>query len=42
LLWVLIAGPGRLSLDHLIFGRRKAVAARLDKPEAGGLSAGRA
>ncbi len=39
LLWVLIAGPGKLSLDHLIFGRsRKAAAVRA----AGDLSAGHA
>jgi len=43
LLWVLIAGPGRLSLDHLIFGRvRKAAAGRAGERTAGGLSAGHA
>jgi len=43
LLWVLSAGPGKLSLDHLIFGRsRKAAAARARERAAGGLSAGHA
>jgi putative oxidoreductase len=43
LLWVAIAGPGKLSLDHLLFGRRrKAAALRRAEGEPRELSAGHA
>jgi putative oxidoreductase len=42
LLWVLLAGPGKLSLDRLIFGRGGAAAARARERDAAGLLAGHA